>query len=150
MNAPPKVIFPSYDDSSFKTTPLPRVHNITCDQYKSADAVDTGHESDGDGEIDNEMDDEDMEPSWKLSDAEQFLSDDDMEVEPSEEDFKSPLLTRKNNLWSLVHVFLNFSKDAQNVGMLSSSRRTKLLVLCYWLNCLATVAVQKHGNLNQL
>ena len=88
MNAPPKVIFPTYDDSSFKTTPLPPVHNITCDQYESTDAVDTGHESDADGDIDNDMDDEDMDPSWKLSDAEQFLSDDDREVEPSEDDFK--------------------------------------------------------------
>lgn len=51
-----------------------------------------------------------------------------MEVEPSEEDFiKSPLLTQKINFWSLVHVFLNFSKSAQNAGLLSSSRRTKPL-----------------------
>ena len=88
MNAPPEVIFPTYDDSSFTTTPLPPVHNITCDQYDSTDDVDTGHESDADGDIDNDMDDEDMDPSWKLSDAEQFLSDDDREVEPSEDDFK--------------------------------------------------------------
>ena len=77
MNAPPKAIFPTYDDSSFKTIPLPPVHNITCDQYESADE-----------DIDNDMDDEDMDPSWKLSDAEHFLSDDDMVVESSEEDFK--------------------------------------------------------------
>ncbi|XP_068758424.1 uncharacterized protein [Montipora capricornis] len=89
MNAPLKVIFPTYDDDSFKTIPIPPVHNITCDQYEATDAVDTGHESDADDEtIDNGKDDEDMDPSWKLSDAEQFLSDDDMEVEPSEDDFK--------------------------------------------------------------
>ena len=99
MNAPPKVIFPTYDDSSFKTIPLPPVHNITCDQYESTDAVDTGHESDADGGIDNDMDDEDTDPSWKLSDAEQFLSDDDREVEPSEDDFKeSTLHTEKKFL----------------------------------------------------
>ena len=123
--------FPTYDDSSFKTTPLPPVHNITCDEYESTDAVDTGHESDADGDIDNEMDDEDMDPSWKLSDAEQFLSDDDREVEPSEDDFKESTPHTEKIFWSLVHVFLNFSKDAQNVGMLSSSGRTKVLVLCY-------------------
>ena len=78
MNAPPKVIFPTYDDDSFKTIPLPPVHNITCDQYESTDAIDTGDESDADDEtIDNDKDDEDMDPSWKLSDAEQFLSDDE-------------------------------------------------------------------------
>ena len=101
MNAPPKVIFPTYDDSSFKTTPLPPVHNIMCDQYESTDAVDTGHESDADGDIDNDMDDEDMDPSWKLSDAEQFLSDDDREVEPSEDDFKESTPHREKNcgLW---------------------------------------------------
>ena len=44
-----------------------------------------------------------MDLSWKLSDAEQFLSDDDMEVEPSEEDFKesTPNTEKKKNsgLW---------------------------------------------------
>ena len=98
MNAHPKAIFPTYDDSSFKTIPLPPVHNTTCDQYESTDAVDTGHESDVDGEVDIDMDEEDMDPSWKLSDAEQFLSDDDMEVEPSEDDFKeSTPHTEKEN-----------------------------------------------------
>ena len=63
MNAPPKLIFPTYDDDTFKTIPLPPVHNITCNQYESTDAVDTGHKSDADNE---------------LSDAEQFLSDDDI------------------------------------------------------------------------
>ena len=69
-----------------------------------------------------------MDPGWKL----QFLSDDDKEVEPSEDDFKesTPHTEKKKKFWSLIHGFLNFSKDAQNVGMLSSSRRTKLLVLC--------------------
>ena len=89
MNAPPKVIFPTYDDDSFKTIPLPPVHNITCHQYESTDAIDTGDESDADDEtIDNDKDDEDMDPSWKLSDAEQFLSDDDMEVETSKDAFQ--------------------------------------------------------------
>ena len=135
MNAPAKVMFPTYHDNSFKKISLPPVHNITCDQYESTDAVDTGHESDADGDIDNDMDDEDMDPSWKLSDAEQFLSDDDREVEPCEADFKeSTPHTEKSKFWSLVHAFLNFSKDAQNAGMLSSSRRTKLLLLCHWLN----------------
>lgn len=78
------------------------IHNITCDQYESTDAVDTGHESDADGEIDNDMDDEDTDPSWKLSDTEQFLSDDDMKVKPSEDDFKesTPYTEKKNSgLW---------------------------------------------------
>ena len=88
MNAPPKVIFQSYDDNSFKTIPLPPVHNIACDQYESTDAVDTDQESDEDDEIDNDNDDEDMDPSCKLADVEQFLSDDDMEVEPSEDEFQ--------------------------------------------------------------
>ena len=96
------------------------------------------------------MDGEDMDPSLKLSDAEHLLSDDAMEMEPSEEDFKESTSHGGKKLWSLVHVFLNFSKDAQNVGMLPPSRRTKLLVLCYWLNLLAIVAIQKHGNPNQL
>ena len=67
---------------------LPPVHNIACDQYESTDAVDTDQESDEDDEIDNDNDDEDMDPSWKLADVEQFLSDDDMEVEPSEDEFQ--------------------------------------------------------------
>ena len=108
MNAPPKVIFSTYDDDSFKTIPLPPVHNITCDQYESADAVDTGHESDTDDEIDNDKDDEDMDPSWKLSDAEQFLSDADMEVEPSEDEFQESPPHGEKNFWSLVHVLMNF------------------------------------------
>ena len=52
MNVPPKVISPTYDDGSFKTIALPPLHNITCDQYESTDAVDAGHESDADHEID--------------------------------------------------------------------------------------------------
>ena len=72
MNAPPKVIFPTYNDGSFKTIPLLPVHNIRCDQYESTDAVDIGHEGDADDEIDNK-DDEDMDPSWKLSDAHYLL-----------------------------------------------------------------------------
>ena len=51
MNAPPKVIFPTYDDGSFKTIPLPPVHNITCDQDESTDAVDIGHEGYANDEI---------------------------------------------------------------------------------------------------
>ena len=58
MNAPPKAIFPTYDNDSLKTIPLPPVHNMTCHQYESTDAVDTGQESDADDEtIDNDMDD---------------------------------------------------------------------------------------------
>ena len=109
MNAPPKVIFPTYDDDSFKTIPLPPVHNITCHQYESTDAIDTGDESDADDEtIDNDKDDEDMDPSWKLSDAEQFLSDDDMEVETSKDAFQESSPRREKNFWSLVHVLMNF------------------------------------------
>ena len=94
MNAPRKVIFPTHDDDSFKTIPLPPVHNITCDQYESTDVIDTGDESHADDEtIDNDKDDEDMEPSWKLSDAEQFLSDDDRssEKEAKRRDFTEQL-----------------------------------------------------------
>ena len=87
MNAPPGVIFPTYDEDSFKTIPLPPVHKVPFDQYKSKDVVDTGHESDPDDENnDDDKDDEDMDPSWKLSDVEQFLSDDDMA--PSEDEFQ--------------------------------------------------------------
>ena len=108
MNAPPKVIFPTYDDDSFKKIPLPPVHNITCHQYESTDAIDTGDESDADDEtIDNDKDDEDMDPSWKLSDAEQFLSDDDMEVETSKDAFQESSPHREKNFWSLVHVLMN-------------------------------------------
>ena len=97
MNAPPKVIFPTYDDDSFKTIPLPPVHDMRCDQYESTDAVDTYHESDADDEtIDNDKDDEDMDPSWKL------------EVEPSEDEFQESPPHKEKKYWSLVHVLMNF------------------------------------------
>ena len=89
MNAPANVIFPTHDEDSLKTIPLTPVHNVLCNQYDSTDAVDTGYKSDVDDEtIDNDKDDEDKDPSWKFSDAEHFLSDDDMGVEPSEEEFQ--------------------------------------------------------------
>ena len=54
--------------------------NELCNEYRSTDADDET--------INNDKDDEDMDPSWKLSDAEQFISDDDMEVELSEDEFQ--------------------------------------------------------------
>ena len=81
MKTPPNVIFPTYDENSFKTIPLTPAHNVLCNQYESTDAVDTGHESDADNE-------EDKDPSWKLSDAQHFLSVYHMGVEPSEDEFQ--------------------------------------------------------------
>ena len=130
MNATPKVIFPTYNDQSFKTTPLPPVHDITCNQCESTDAVDTGHESDVDDETtDNDKDDEDMDPSCKLSDAEQFLSDHDMEVEPSEDESQESPPHRETKFLVFGSCLNGLLKRAQNVGMLSSSRRTKPLVV---------------------
>ena len=39
-----------------------------------------------------------MDPSWKLSDAKQFLSDDDLEVEPSEDEFQESTPHRKKKI----------------------------------------------------
>ena len=147
MNAPPKVIFPTYDDDRFKTIPLPPVHNITCDQYESTDAVNTGHESDADDEIDNNKDDEDMDPSWKLSYAEQFLSDDEMEVEPSEDEFQESPAHREKKFLVFGSCFNELLKRCPECGdgIIQQKNKTSGSMLL-----VALVAIQKHGNPNQL
>ena len=66
------------------------------------------HVSDADDEtIDNDKDDEDINPSWKLCDAELFLSD-DMEIETAGDEFEMSPRHKEKTFWFLVLVLMNF------------------------------------------
>ena len=68
MEAPPDaVIFPSYDAESFKTIPLPPLHEELLEDDKTV--VDNDDDDDGD--------DEDLDPNWQLPDDEKLLSGND-------------------------------------------------------------------------
>ena len=68
MEGPPDaVIFPSYDAESFKTIPLPPLHEDLLEDDKTV--VDNDDDDDGD--------DEDLDPNWQLPDDEKLLSGND-------------------------------------------------------------------------
>ena len=83
------------------------------------------------------MNDEDMDPSWKLSDAEQFLSDDDMEVEPSEEDFKEPTSHKEKKFLVFGSCLFQLLKRCPECGdvIIKQKNKTSGTMLLVELSC---------------
>ena len=80
MQAPPEVVFPTYDDEdSYNTIPLPPMHAV-------ADML-TWHDE-------NDVYDENLDPHWQLPDEEKF-NDDEVISSASFLPRSSPLINRK-------------------------------------------------------
>ena len=82
--APPSLIFPSYDDDTFNTIPLPPLHEL--DIKLGQDETDVDHASDVDND---DGDEEDLDPHCELPKEENFYDHD--ETMSSEDDFDGPL-----------------------------------------------------------
>ena len=108
MQAPPHVIFPTYEDDNFNPTsppPLDEVEVTTInDNVDGASDDESGSNNvDDDG---NHDDDEDLDPSWQLPDAKSITEEDNL---PSNHKFEGTptLLTVKKNFLFLIRVFLH-------------------------------------------
>lgn len=79
MQAPPHVIFPTYEDDNFNATSPPPLHEVEVttinDNVDGASDDESGSNYvDDDG---NDDDDEDLDPSWQLPDDKKSITEDD-------------------------------------------------------------------------
>ena len=79
MQAPPHVIFPTYEDDNFNATSPPPLHEVEVttinDNIDGASDDESGSNYvDDDG---NDDDDEALDPSWQLPDDKKFITEDD-------------------------------------------------------------------------
>ena len=97
---PDAVIFHSYDADSFKTIPLPPLHEELVEDDKTV--VDSDDDDDVDG------DDEDLDPHWQLPDDEKLLSGNDTVLSdhelPPEDEFEKGSPDSEKNFLCLAHV----------------------------------------------
>ena len=86
MQAPPHVIFPTYEDDHFNATSLPPLHEVEVttinDNVDGASDYESGSNYDSDG---NDDDKEDLDPSWQLPDKKFITEDDNL---PSNDEFE--------------------------------------------------------------
>ena len=125
LPACPSSVFPTYDDHFFSTIPFTQLHKEHPKLENDDDNVD-GHVSD----TDDEVDDEDRDPHWKLPAKGKHHGDDDDDDEESEDEFPENPNNEKKFVVFNSNLKIYF-KDARNVVMLSLNRRGKLLVACY-------------------
>ena len=88
MQAPPHVIFPTYEDDNFNATSPPPLHEVEVttinDNIDGASDDESGSNYvDDDG---NDDDDEDLDPSWQLADDKKLITEDDNL--PSDDEFE--------------------------------------------------------------
>ena len=83
MQAPPHVIFPTYEDDKFNATSPPPLHEVEVTTIN--DNVD-GASDDESGSNYVDDDDEDLDPNWQLPDGKESITEDDSL--PSDDEFE--------------------------------------------------------------
>ena len=130
--APPNLIFPSSDDGTFNTIPLPPLHEL--DIKLGQDETDVDHASDVDND---DGDDEDLDPHWELPKEEKFYDND--EVMSSEDDFDGPSDTPDSEKKFLVFdsKLNNLFKRCQECGdvVIEQKRKTVGSMLSIEVTC---------------
>ena len=79
MQAPPHVIFPTYEDDNFNATSPHSPHEVegTTINDNVDGATDDKSGSNYGGDEGNDDGDEDLDPSWQLPDDKKFITEDD-------------------------------------------------------------------------
>ena len=83
MQAPPHVIFPTYEDDNFNATSPPPLHEV---EVKTNNSNDESGSNYGDDDDNDDDDGEDLDPSWQLPDDKKCITEDDNS--PSDDEFE--------------------------------------------------------------